>query len=79
MFGESMAHNIISKANARLKILNRKNEYLSLNVGRLKCYALTQSRFDYGCSACYSNISKKILKIKLHRINTSISVYRLIK
>ena len=60
MSGESMANKVISKVNARLKFLHRKNNYLTPNLRRLLCNALTQSHFDYACSAWYPNLSKKL-------------------
>ena len=58
--GESMANKVINKVNARLRFLHRKNKYLTPNLGRLLCYALIQSHFDYACSAWYPNFSKKL-------------------
>ena len=60
MSGESMAHKVISKVNARLKFLHRKNKYLTPNLRRLLCNALIQLHFDYACSAWYPNLSKKL-------------------
>ena len=60
MSGESMAHKVISKVNARLKFLHRKNKYLTPNLHRLLCNALIQPHFDYACSAWYPNLSKKL-------------------
>ena len=60
MSGESMAHKVISKANARLKFLPRKNKYLTPDLCRLLCNALIQPHFDFACSAWYSNLSKKL-------------------
>ena len=37
MSGESMAHKVISKVNARLKFLHPKNKYLTPNLRRLLC------------------------------------------
>ena len=51
MSGESMVNKIISKVNARLKFLHRKNKYLTPNLRRLLCNALIQPHFDYACSA----------------------------
>ena len=65
--GESMAHKVISKVNARLKFLHRKNKYLTPNLRRLLCNALIQPYFDYACSAWYSTLSKKLK----NRIQTS--------
>ena len=62
MSGESMAHKVISKVNARLKFLHRKNKYLTPNLRCLLCNALIQPHFDYACSAWYPNLSKKLKK-----------------
>ena len=62
MSGESMAHKVTSKVNARLKFLHRKNKYLTLNLRRLLCNALIQLHLDYACSAWYPNLSKKLKK-----------------
>ena len=43
MSGESMANEVISKVNARLKFLNWKNKYLTPNLRRLLCNALLPS------------------------------------
>ena len=40
MSGESMAHKVISKVNARLKFLHRNNKYLTPNLRRLLGNAL---------------------------------------
>ena len=40
MSGESMANKVISKVNARLKFLHRKNKYLTPNLRRLLCNTL---------------------------------------
>ena len=58
--GESMTNKVISKVNARLKFLYRKNEYLTLNLRLLLCNTLIQPHFDYACSAWYPNLSKKL-------------------
>ena len=67
MSGESMAHKVISKVNARLKFLHWKNKYLTPNLRRLLCNTLIQPHFDYACSAWYPNLSKKLK----NRIQTS--------
>ena len=51
MSGGSMAHKVISKVNARLKFLHRKNKNLIFII---------QPHFDYACSAWYPNLSKKL-------------------
>ena len=58
--GESMANKVISKVNARLKFLHWKNKYLTPNLRLLLCNALIQPHFDYACSACCPNLSKKL-------------------
>ena len=55
-----MANKVISKVNARLKFLHRKNKYLTPNLHRLLCNALIQPHFNYACSAWYPNLSKKL-------------------
>ena len=59
MSGESMANRVISKVNARLKFLHRKNRYLTPNLCLLLYNALIQPQ-PHACSACYPNISKKL-------------------
>ena len=49
MSGGSMANKLISKVNARLEFLHRKNKYLTPNQHRLLCNALIQPHFDYAC------------------------------
>ena len=58
MSGEPMANKVITKVNARLNFLHRKNKYLH----RLLCNALMQPHFDYACSVWYRNLSKKTKK-----------------
>ena len=67
MSRESMAHKVISKVNAKLKFLHRKNKFLIPNLRRLLCNALIEPHFDYACSAWYPNLSKKLK----NRIQTS--------
>ena len=61
MSGESMAHKVISKVNARLKFLHRKNKYLTPSLRRLLCNALKRLCIPY------PNLSKKLK----NRIQTS--------
>ena len=58
MSRESMAHKVISIANARSKFLHQKNKYLIPDLRRLLGNALIQPHFDYACSAWYPNLSK---------------------
>jgi len=62
--GESMALNVLSKLNSRLKFLYRKNKFLSPQLRRLLCNALLQPHYDYACSVWYPNLNKN-LKNKL--------------
>ena len=76
MSGESMVNKVISKVNARLKFLHRKNKYLTPNLRRLLCSALIQPHFDYACSAWYPNLSKKLKsRIQFCKINAFVYVY----
>ena len=65
--GESMALNVVSKINTRLKFLYRKNKFLSPQLRGLLCNALIQPHFDYACSIWYPNLNKK-LKTKLQTL-----------
>ena len=58
--GESMAHIVTRKINARLKFLHRKNKYLKPNLHCLLCSVSMQPRFDYACSAWYPSLSEKL-------------------
>ena len=58
MSGESMAHKVINKVNARLKVLHQKNKYVTLNLHRLLNNTSIQPHFDYACSTWYPNLSK---------------------
>ena len=67
MSGETMALSVINKINNKLKLLYRKNSFLTPAVRRLLCNALTQPHFDYASAAWYLNLTKKLKK----RIQTS--------
>ena len=60
----SLAENIIKKANARLKFLYRKNEFLTEQTKKLLVMSLIQCHFDYACSVWYSGLTQ-FLKNKL--------------
>ena len=76
MSGESMAHKVISKFNARLKFLREKNKYLTPNLRRVNCNALIQPHFDYAGSAWYPNLSKK-LKNKIETSQNKCILFRI--
>ena len=65
--GESMALDVVSTINTRLKFLYRKNKFLSPQLRRLLCDALIQPHFDYACSVWYPNLNKKF-KTKLQTL-----------
>ena len=47
MSGEAMALNVIHEINNKLKLLYRKNDFLTPTLGCLLCNALIQPPFDY--------------------------------
>ena len=51
--GESMAMQV------SIKLIYRKNTFLSKDLRRLLCNALIQSHFGYACAAWYPNLDKK--------------------
>ena len=65
--GESIARNVVSKIDTRLKFLDRQNKFLSPQLRRLLCNALIQPHFDYACSVWYPTLNKK-LKTKLQAL-----------
>ena len=74
--GESMALNVVSKINTRLKFLYRKNKFLSPQLRRLLCNALIQPRFDYACSVWYPTLTKNLkLSYKLFKTNVYVSAF----
>ena len=74
--GESMALNVVSKINTRLKFLYRKNKFLSPQLRRLLCNALIQPRFDYACSVWYPTLRKNLkLSYKLFKTNVYVSAF----
>ena len=60
----SMAESVIKKANARLKFLYRKKDYLTQHTKRLLVLSLVQCHFDYACSVWYNGLTQS-LKHKL--------------
>ena len=46
MSEEPMALNVINKINGKLKLLYRKNKFLSPELRRMLCNALIQPHFD---------------------------------
>ena len=62
MSGESMLLKTIKKINLKLKVLCKKNRFLTPKLRRLLCNAIIQPHFDYACSAWYANLKKKLKK-----------------
>ena len=67
MSREAIALNVVNKINKELKFLYHKNSFLMPALRHLLCNALIQPHFDYACSACYPNLTKKLK----HRIQTT--------
>ena len=59
MFCEPMALMVINKINGELKLLYRKNRYLTKEFRGMLCNALIQPHFDYACPAWYPNLNQK--------------------
>ena len=59
-----MAESVIQKANARLKFLYRKKDYLTQHTKQLLVMSLVQCHFDYACSVWYNGLTQS-LKHKL--------------
>ena len=57
-----MSLKVINKINGKLKLLSRKNKFLTLEFQ--VCNVLIQSDFDYSCPACCLNFTKKKTKKK---------------
>ena len=62
MSGEPMALKVINKTNDKLKLLYRKNRFLSPELRRILCNALIHSHLDYACSAWYPNLTENTKK-----------------
>ena len=61
---DSMARCVLKKANARLKYLYRKKNYLTQHTKKLLVMALIQCYFDYACTIWYNSLTQS-LKNKL--------------
>ena len=62
MSEEPMALNVTTKINGKLKLLYRKNKFLSPELRRMLCNALIWPHFDYTCPAWYPNLTEKMKK-----------------
>jgi len=61
---DSMARSVLQKANARLKYLYRKKDFLTQHTKKLLIMSLIQCHFDYCCSIWYPGLTQ-LLKHKL--------------
>ena len=59
MSGEPMASKVINKINNKLKLLYRKNMFLTPEIQRMLCNGLFQPYSDYACPAWYPNLTEK--------------------
>lgn len=55
-----MARSVLQKANARLKYLYRKKEYLTQLTKKLLVMSLIQCHYDYACSIWYHGLTKML-------------------
>ena len=56
---ETIALKVINKINGKLKLLYRKNRYLTKKLRSMLCNAFIQTHFDYTCPARYPISMKK--------------------
>ena len=54
-----MVSKIIKKINLKLKLLYRKNRFLTPKLQQLLCNAIIQQHFDCACSAWYPSLNQK--------------------
>lgn len=57
---DTMARSVLQKANARLKYLYRKKEYLTQLTKKLLVMSLIQCHYDYACSIWYHGLTKML-------------------
>ena len=57
-----MALKAFNKINEKLKLLYRKNGFLTPTLRRRLCNAIFQPHFDSACSAWYPNLNEKLKK-----------------
>ena len=59
-----MVLRVINKINGKLKFLYKKNKFLTPELRRILCNALTQPHFDNAYPAWYLNLTNKKQKTK---------------
>ena len=70
MSGEVTALKVVNKRNRKLKLLYRKNKFLTGELSKMLCNALIQPLFVNVCPGWYPNLTKKTKnRIKLIQIN----------
>ena len=72
---KSMPYKVISKVNARLKILHRNNKYLTPNLHHLLCSALIQPHFRLAQHDILIFLKNWKTEFKLHETNAFVSIY----
>ena len=60
--GEMIVNNILSKVNARLKVMYRHSSTLSSRARKNLCSALILCHIDYSCSSWYAGLTKCLKK-----------------
>ena len=55
-----MAESVLKKANARLKILYRKKDFLNVHTRKQLATAFVQCHFDYACAVWYNGITQSL-------------------
>ena len=65
MLGEQMALKVIYRKIGKLKLLYRKNRFLSPELHEMTWNALIQPDFDYAYPAWYPNLTEKKKNIKI--------------
>ena len=66
-----MVESVLKKANARLKCLYRKNDFLYFHTRKQLVTVLFQCHFDYACSVWYNDITqnlKNMLQTSQHKL-----------
>lgn len=58
--GESIANQVIKKANAKLMFLYRKSSFLNRYTKQLLVSSLIQCHFDYACASWYLGLSQNL-------------------
>ena len=74
MSGKAIALNIVNIIHNKPKSVYCKINFLMPVLRRLLCNALIQPHFDYACSSCYPNLTKK-LNIEFKLLKTSVCIF----